>query len=184
MAHRAGLFALKSGANRHSDLIASMRAALEALRGAPEPTPTPEPSEMPLGHVETRLTDDGLVWTPEGTPGRDVSDEIKRWFPHAVWTDAARVSYYESHWSNIAERNTLDQAGGRCGVPIGTLHDGTRIVSEQSVGLFQINVCAHGHDREYWRDPLHNVAYASGLYREGGWWPWVYTAKKLHLLEN
>lgn len=182
MPYRLGLFALKNGADRHSDLIATMRAILEQLSGLPAPTPEPPTGELPTGHIETRLTDDGLVWTPEGSPSRDVSDEIRRWFPQAVWTDAARVSYYEAHWDNTAERNTLDEAGGRCGVPIGTLPDGTPIVSEQSVGLYQINVCAHGKDRAYWQDPMNNVSYAAELYRENGWRDWVYTATRLNLL--
>lgn len=181
MPYRLGLFALNNGASRHADLIATMRAILEQMSGSPAPNPEPPTGGMPTGHMPTQLTSDGLILTPEGTPDRDVSDAIRTWFPREVWTDAARVSYHEARWDTTAERNTLAQAGGRCGVPIGTLDDGTPIVSEQSVGLYQINVCAHGHDREYWRDIMHNVAYASGLYQRNGWRDWVATAKKLGL---
>lgn len=182
MPYRFGLTMFKSGQDRHQDDIAELRAMIEALGATPVEEPPDAGGEMPTGHLDTRLTADDLIWAPEGTPSREVSDAIRRWFPRAVWTDAARVAYYESHWNPTAERNTLDQAGGRCNVPIGTLPDGTRIISEQSVGIFQINVCAHGHNRDYWRDVDTNVAKASGLYSDQGWKPWTWTASHLDLL--
>lgn len=177
-----GLWLLRAKSDRHSDWIAELRAILEFLGTNPPDEPSEPIGPLPRGHMETRLTDDGLILTPEGSPSRDVSVVIQKYFPHRVWTDAARVSYHEAHWSNTAERNTLAQAGGRCGVPIGTLPDGTRIVSEQSVGLYQINVCSHGHDRDYWRDADNNVSFAAALYAVNGWRDWVYTANKLGLL--
>lgn len=182
MARSVGLFLLNGGADRRLVQLASVRALLEYL-GHTQPT-EPEPGEhqTPRGHVPTHVTDDDLILTPFGTPSRGVSDAIQRAWPHDLWTDAARVSYLESdRWSPTAERNTLAQAGGRCGVPIGSIR-GHPIVSEDSVGLFQVNVCAWPYTREQMLDPIENARAGYAIYRQQGWAAWQITAETLGLV--
>lgn len=183
MARRVGLLVLRKNRDRMSGLVAELQAWLAFLGAGTEPT-EPGPTINPgAGHVQTTLATDGRITAGGAPTPQDLSDAIKRHFPEDIWTDAARVSYIESAgWQRTAERNTLDQAGGRCNVRLPDLPDGTHIVSEQSVGYFQINVCAHGHDRDYWRDAENNVAKAAELYRASGWSPWIHTARQLHLL--
>lgn len=183
MARRAGLLVLRANVDRLPGLMAELQAWLALLGVGTEPS-EPGPAIAPgVGHVQTELSEDGRILAGGSPAPRDLSDAIKRYFPEDVWTDAARVSYIESAgWQRKAERNTLDQAGGRCNVPLPPLPDGTHIVSEQSVGYFQINVCAHGGDREYWWDADNNVRKAVELYRESGWRPWIHTARQLKLV--
>lgn len=180
---RIGLLILKDGAIDRQSLRAELAAVLQLLGKIPS-EPGEPPGEFPRGHLPTQTDSEGRIETPEGAAPKEVSEAIKRYWPRDVWTDAARVSRYESRgWDHRAIRDTLYLAGGRCSVPIGSLPDGTPIVSEQSVGLFQINVCAHGRDRNHWEDIDNNVSYAASLYRREGWRPWSWTARHFGLLE-
>lgn len=182
MARRFGFQALKTGTDRMPDVLAELRALLELFGAAIGAEPSPPDHPMPHGHVATELTEDGIIRTPFGTPSREVSDAIMGMWPRDLWTDAARVAYLEAdHWSPTAERNTLSQAGGRCGVRIGTIR-GVSIVSEDSVGLFQINVCAWPWTREQMLDPRQNAAAGYHVYRAQGWRAWQFTADTLGLL--
>lgn len=183
MPRRVALWTLKHGTDRGSDLLAEAQALLQALLGADptEPVEPPEepPSPLPPGVVPGQ----GGIVVPEGTAPDDLSDAIRAYFPSSEWANAARVSWYESaHWNRTAERNTLDRAGGKCGVPIGRLPNGDVYYSEQSVGYFQINVCSHGHDRAYWQDANNNVRKAGELWKASRWRDWLETGKRLHLV--
>ena len=103
-------------------------------------------------------------------------------FPYDVWTDAARVSHEESGWNTFAELNTLARGGGRCGVRYWFSDEVGWATTEQSVGYFQINVCAHGESRDHWTNARHNVNKAGALYAAQGWSPWTVTARRLGLL--
>lgn len=181
MPRRFGFQIRKNGAPSLLGALADLRGLISALDQAIGDTPDETPLPDQPGHVPTEVDNQGRIVVPEGVAPARVSSAIRAAFPREIWGDAARVAFYESGWSADAERNTLDQAGGRCSVPIGTLPDGTPIVSEQSVGIFQINVCAHGYDAEHWQEVEVNVEYAGRLYRSSGWAPWSHTAHRLHL---
>lgn len=182
MSGRIGLFVVRHGSDRMQAQLAQMRAIFQALLphlGTPEPSP--EHPTQP-GHMPTEVTADGRISTEYGPVPMRVSDAIKAAWPEALWSDAARVSYLEStHWSPVAERNTLGQAGGRCGVHIGFIR-GVPIVSEDSVGLFQVNVCAWPYTREQMLDPDQNAAAGYVIYRRQGWEAWHFSADTLGLL--
>lgn len=182
MPSKIGIQVYKTGGRRHLEALASFAAAVQALLALHGTIPTEPAPPVGHGHYLTQTNADGRIVVPEGVPPGELNDAIQQFFPRDTWGDAARVSFYEAAWSATAERNTLDRAGGRCNVPIGVLPDGTRIISEDSVGYYQINVCAHGHDRAYWQDARNNVSYAASLYRANGWRDWVYTATRLGLL--
>lgn len=184
MPFRFGFQLLKRNSDRLQSDMAELQAIIAILGeviGAPE---QPVDGTVPRGHMETRLTDDGLIWTEYGTPSVVVSDAIRNGWPRDLWTDAARVSYLEANkWSPSAERNTLSQAGGRCNVPIGHIN-GVAIVSEDSVGLFQVNVCAWHYSREQMLDPVLNARVGYEIYKQQGWSAWQITATTLGLLEG
>lgn len=166
---------------------AELQAALQLLGRLPEPPEQPGDGDFPRGHIETAVTPDGRLDVPEGVAPRDLSQAILMHFPYDVAGDAARVSYHESSgWKYDAELNTLDRAGGVCNVRYYLDPPGIWAQTEQSVGYFQINICAHGGTREHWQNVGHNVRKASELYRAAGnsWRDWVYTATRLGLLEE
>lgn len=184
MARRLGLFLLRQNADRYAELQAELQALLQALWPIiPAPPTGPGPGPIGQGHVETEI-ENGRIRVEEGLVSAEITGAIASGFPREVWGDAARVAYYESAWKTDAERNTLDRAGGRCNVPIGHLDDGTPIVSEQSIGLFQINRCAHGGTPDYWREPMNNALKAGQLYAANGWIHWQVTARRLGLLDE
>ena len=183
MARQTRFLAFRSGVDRAPESLPSALewiAKLLAVLGTHPPEPIEGP--QPHGHVPTEV-DNGRIVTPFGLAPSDLSDALRKYWPESLWTDAARVAYPESAgWKRNAERNTLAQAGGRCNVPIGYIN-GVRIVSEDSVGYFQINVCSHGHDREYWLDVDNNVRGAYEIYRSEGWGAWQFTARSLGLID-
>lgn len=180
---RIALWTLKRGTDRGSDPLATAQSLLQLLIGAEPSEPSEPPSEPPTQRPPGHVPGERGITVPEGTAPDDLSDAIRRYFPESEWQNAARVSWHESsHWYRLAERNTLDQAGGLCGVVIGRLPNGDVYYSEQSIGYFQINRCSHGHDREYWRDADNNVRKAAELWHESRWRPWYETGKLLHLV--
>lgn len=184
MANRIGLFLL----NRRPPEWDAMRAelaALFALLGIADDE-RPGPIDGPRGHVETVVDATGRIVVPEGVAPVDVSTAIREYWPREIWGDAARVSYRESAgWDHVARRNTTGDVGGTCNVFLGYLDDGTAYYSEDSIGLFQINRCAHGGTVVEWENVERNVRKARELYDSaGGWSPWVYTATHLGLMEE
>lgn len=106
---------------------------------------------------------------------------IERHFPPGAWMAAAEISRAESGWNPGAVNDTRHLGGGKCNVryphPLGF-----SALTEWSVGLFQINICAHGGDPGTWTNPDTNVAKAASLYRAAGWRPWAYSARRLGYL--
>lgn len=136
---------------------------------------------MQGGHIPTRLQD-GRIWTPEGVVPPLLNDALQRHWPIELWTDAARVSYYESvGWRRDAALDTRHYAGGRCNVPYVHPQFGDA-TTEYSIGYFQINSCAHGGTFEFWTNPDNNVKKAWELFEQRGWHPWTLTARKLNLI--
>lgn len=95
------------------------------------------------------------------TGGEVYMDLIKKYFPEDQWDNAYRIMMGES--------------GGDPNIPSTFNARGT----EDSHGLFQINLQAHPHMKDKVLDPEENVKYAAELYRQSGWKPWVNTANKL-----
>lgn len=149
----------------------------------PEPVPptgTPPPASGTAPAVGGGQLEPGDVVTRYGNPPRDVSDAIKRYWPQTLWTHAAEVSFLESGWRNTAENNTLHI--GPCGTRYYLPAIGGYAQTEDSVGIFQINICAHGGTVEHWHDPDANAEKGYELYRAGGWSPWTISAGRLGLL--
>lgn len=134
-----------------------------------------------MGHMETEV-EDGRIVTPYGKAPPGLSQGIMSFWPYDVWTDAARLSYLESGWRYDAVNNTLWRANGQCNQRYYLDPPGIWAQTEHSVGYFQINICAHGHDEDYWKLPDHNCSKAADLYNQSGWQPWSYSAGQLGLL--
>ena len=92
------------------------------------------------------------------------SDLIKKYFPQSQWNNAYRVMMAES--------------SGKSNIPSYYNRYGT----EDSWGLFQINLKAHPQMRNKVLNPEENVKYAAELYKHQGWRPWLNSARKLGLL--
>lgn len=181
MSRKVGILLFRSNADRLAAFLEAWHRLMQIVRTTPPPS-APPPSRPPTGtgHMQTRVEHE-RIWTPEGLAPRDLSAAIMDAFPYDVWTDAARVSYHESGWRFDAELNTLDRGGGRCGVRYWFSDEVGWATTEQSVGYFQINVCAHGHDRAYWQNARNNVNKAGALFASEGWSPWRVTARRLGL---
>lgn len=150
---------------------------LPAAPGEPAPAP-PAPSPPATSPVEPAPAGD--IVTRFGNPPAEVAEAIKRHWPSSQWVNAASVSYLESGWRNTAELNTLNR--GPCGTRYWFSDAVGWAQTEDSVGLFQINICAHGGTREHWQDPDNNAAKGAELFASSGWRPWVISAGKLGLL--
>ena len=123
----------------------------------------------------------GGISTRFGDAPKWLSALVQQYFPENAWRSACELCYMESGWNASAVNDTRHLGGGQCGVPY--QHPvGITARTEYSVGLFQINICAHGGSFEQWSDPQNNVAYASQIYQSSGWQPWTYSAGKLGLL--
>jgi len=109
-----------------------------------------------------------------------LKDLIAESFPAGQRGNALDVAYMESGWNASAVNDTRARADGECNQPY-TLSDGRPALTELSVGLFQINVCAHGGSESHWRNPENNVEKAGALFAASGWRPWRYSADKLGL---
>lgn len=182
MARGALILTLKAGSDRRQGELATV-AALLALLFAGGLSPLPGPVRPPgSGHMPTEVDSRGRIVTPYGTPPDDVDAAIRKYFPRAVWTDAARVSYGESSWRNDAELNTLWRGNGQCGIRYWYSDEVGWATTEQSIGIFQINRCAHGGTEDFWKNADRNADYASQLYAAEGWIPWRVTARRLGLL--
>src|SRR5688572_14429380 len=92
-------------------------------------------------------------------------------------TFSPEVEQWRSLVAKYFPANAVDQAlmimslesGGR-NIPSGYNAGG----GEDSHGLFQINLDAHGSriSREQVYNPEANIAYAARLYKDSGWGPW------------
>lgn len=108
-----------------------------------------------------------------------VQGAIRATWPQELWTHAADVSFKESSWRPNARANTLHH--GPCGTPY-LLPDGRRAMTEDSVGLFQVNRCVHGGTVEELEDPVYNARKGYAIYQSQGWYAWYYSATALGLI--
>jgi hypothetical protein len=110
----------------------------------------------------------------------DLAIEIKAFFPPPEWDNAARVAFLESGWDPFALNDSATAAGG-CGLPLFD-RGGVGIVSERSVGYFQINSCNYpGWIWGQFYNVHHNVGTAHALWAQRGWSPWYFSSKSLGL---
>lgn len=111
----------------------------------------------------------------------ELQDGIRRYFPQSEWNNAAAVAQLESNFDAFALNDTASANGG-CGQELAT-KDGVKIVTERSVGYFQINSC-NFPDWEWQRlyNADHNAGTAHMIWAEQGWGAWYFSAHKLGLL--
>ena len=109
---------------------------------------------------------------------------IREFWPQAEWDNAAAISRLESLWDAFAVDDTRD-ADHPCGSVLRTV-DGVVVVSELSVGYFQVNACNLPSGWEWQRlyNARHNAGTAHMLWVNAGasWRPWYFSAKQLGLL--
>lgn len=141
------------------------------------PTSTNPPSEQSPGSGEIR--------TRFGVPPSDVESAIMTYWPQRLWVSAAEISNAESSWSNAATNDTRSRGGGQCGVRYYLASAGIWAYTELSLGIFQINMCAHGGSESEWRDPNNNARKGYELYlANGDFSAWAYSARKLGLPQH
>lgn len=126
------------------------------------------------------------IVTRFGAPPPDVQAAIIANWPRNLWVQAAEVSFRESGgWNGQATNDTRHLAGGNCGVRYFISSLNLWATTEWSIGLFQINICAHGGSPEQWYDSMNNAAKAAELYHANGdWSAWAYTARSLGLPQH
>lgn len=107
---------------------------------------------------------------------------IRLFWPDDQVAAALAIAREESGLDPFALNDTTDR--GPCGTPL-EIRDGVQIVTERSVGLFQINAC-NFPDWEWQRfyNAVHNAGTAHLLWEQAGrsWRPWYFSAKKLGLI--
>lgn len=100
-----------------------------------------------------------------------LSPQVERWRPLVS-------KYFRPEDVEAALAVMEEESHGDPGLPSQFNAQGT----EDSWGLFQVNIDAHGQTPEYWSDPETNVAKAAELrYGAGNWRDWEHTANKLGL---
>ena len=105
---------------------------------------------------------------------------IQEFFPESEWDNAAAIAQLESNFDAFALNDTATRYGD-CGIPI-FKRNGIQVVSERSVGYFQINACnfpAWEWARLY--NARHNAGTAHMLWAEQGWGAWYFSAHSLGL---
>lgn len=137
---------------------------------APEPESVPEPAPPPAPvTINTRF----------GRVPEEVAQAIAAAWPPELWIKAAELSYLESSWVPTARNNTLNQ--GPCGTQYYLPGYGPAM-TEDSIGLYQVNRCAHGGTVEELSDPAYNARKGFEIYQRQGWRAWYYSSQKLGLL--
>ena len=111
----------------------------------------------------------------------ELQNGIREFFPDGEWDNAAAIAKLESNFNAFALNDTATEYGG-CGKVIGQ-RDGVQVVSERSVGYFQINAC-NFPDWEWQRfyNARHNAGTAHMLWAEQGWSAWYFSAHQLGIL--
>lgn len=107
---------------------------------------------------------------------------IKEFWPESEWNNAAGIAQLESSFDAFAVNDTATPNGG-CGVYIGR-RNGVRVLSELSVGYFQINACNfQGWEWQRLYNARHNAGTAHALWDTAGqrWTPWLFSARRLGL---
>lgn len=160
------------------ELVAMMLPSLQdVLANLPKPPPIVPPETGGGGG------DGSGVTSQFGTPPAEVANAIAAVWPRELWRNAADLAYKESSWRPTALNDTVSRYGP-CGT-FYTLPNGVRAQTEYSRGLFQINGCASpqwNNDGLY--DPVENCKAAVSLYQSRGWYPWLYSACGLGLIDT
>lgn len=123
-----------------------------------------------------------MVEMPQDCP-LELWVSIQEFFPEEDWIDAVNIAREESNLDSFALADTTTDSGP-CGTPVGR-RGGVLIVSERSVGYFQINSCnfpAWEWQRFY--NARHNAGTAHLLWQNAGRaWSrvWYFSAQKLGL---
>lgn len=120
-----------------------------------------------------------ILQTQFGVVPPAVAAAITAAWPESLWVNAAEVAYRESGWRPDARNNTLDR--GPCGTQYFIPGVGPAM-TEDSIGLFQINRCAHGGTVEELQDSHNNAIMAYDIYLRQGWGAWYYSARSLELI--
>jgi len=122
------------------------------------------------------------IVTRYGVVPDNVGGAIQAYWPQGEWVHAAEVAYLESGWNPEAVNDTRDLGGGECNISY-ELPGGGLALTEYSVGLFQINICAHGGTFDGWANVDANVSFAHTLYVSAGncYTPWYLAAGILGL---
>lgn len=167
---------LEAAAN---DLLAAARYLRDESLAINSDLALPDFSEPPAPPKPNPTPPTNVVLSQFGPVPVDVQAAISAVWPPELWTNAADVSFCESSWNPTARANTLNM--GPCGTPY-TLPDGRRAMTEDSIGLFQVNRCAHGGTVEELEDPNYNAAKGYEIYRRQGWGAWYYSAQRLGLI--
>lgn len=128
-----------------------------------------DPAPPALARIPTRY---GPVTEP-------ANGAIQVAWPEALWVNAAEISYLESSWRPTARNNTLHM--GPCGTQYYIPGIGPAM-TEDSIGLFQVNRCAHGGTVEELSDPVYNADKGYQIYLSQGWGAWWYSATALGLI--
>ena len=118
--------------------------------------------ESPTSFNSPAGGDNQLSDIPQTTEGQAIA-LIKKYFPQDQWNNAYAIMMAETSGRNVP--STFNQQG-----------------TEDSHGLFQINLDAHPQMAGKVYDPEANIAYAAQLWRESGWYPWLNSARKVGLI--
>lgn len=111
----------------------------------------------------------------------ELSLAIREFWPAGEWDNAASIARLESGWNAFALNDTATPAGG-CGVALAG-RGGISIVSERSVGYFQINACNFvGWEWQRLYNARHNAGTAHMLWAARSWAPWYFSAHSLGIL--
>jgi hypothetical protein len=111
----------------------------------------------------------------------ELADAIREFWPEIEWDNAAAIAQLESGWDPFAKADTATRYGG-CGLIIGELN-GVKVVSERSVGYFQINACNFSTwEWQRFYNARHNAGTAHMLWADRGWSPWYFSARRLGLI--
>src|SRR6266567_5397802 len=142
----------------------------------PPPAPPPVVAPPPVTPPQPPGTD--FPWVGAGSVGpkfnqapANVKDAISWFFPQPQWENAANVSNCESGWNPNAHNDTTAIYG-----PCGTRYMHPTLgpaQTENSWGIWQIDVCQHPLNPDQCRNVWTATEYAAGLWARGGWGSWT-----------
>lgn len=114
----------------------------------------------------------------------ELQQAISEFWPESEWIHAAAIAYLESGWSAFAVADTR-QSGIGCGEFLRT-QGGVNVTAEYSIGWFQINACNLPPDwtPEHLFNTRHNAGTAHAMWADRGWSPWLFSARKLGLVDS
>jgi hypothetical protein len=105
---------------------------------------------------------------------------IREFWPQDQWDNAASIAKLESAFDAFALLDTTRAVG--CGVTIAS-RSGVHIVSERSVGYFQINSCNFPTwEWQRFYNARHNAGTAHMIWDSQGWGAWYFSATALGLI--